>query len=93
MIKVIKVTWKIWNRLNRKKNQISYFSDFYFSSYEEKTQYGRQFWIAVEREPVENRVLNPSVSEASYKPKQRSYIRIKLWLEELDKRENLIQKR
>ena len=28
---------------------------------------------AVEREPVETRVLNPTSSEASYKPKQRSY--------------------
>ena len=27
----------------------------------------------VEREPVETRVLNPTASEASYKPKQRSY--------------------
>ena len=28
---------------------------------------------AGEREPVETRVFNPNVSEASYKPKQRSY--------------------
>ena len=28
---------------------------------------------AAEREPVETRVLNPTASEASYKPKQRSY--------------------
>ena len=28
---------------------------------------------AVEREPVETWVLNPTASEASYKPKQRSY--------------------
>ena len=28
---------------------------------------------AVEREPVETRVLNPTATEASYKPKQRSY--------------------
>ena len=28
---------------------------------------------AVEREPVETRVLNPTASEAGYKPKQRSY--------------------
>ena len=28
---------------------------------------------AVEREPVETRVLNPTASESSYKPKQRSY--------------------
>ena len=28
---------------------------------------------AVEREPVETRVLNPTASEASYKPIQRSY--------------------
>ena len=34
--KVVKCTWKIGNRLNRKKNQISDFSDFYFSSYHRK---------------------------------------------------------
>ena len=28
---------------------------------------------AVEREPVETRVLNPNASDASYKPKLRSY--------------------
>ena len=28
---------------------------------------------AVEHEPVPTRVLNPNASEASYKPKQRSY--------------------
>ena len=33
---------------------------------------------AVEREPVETRVLNPNASEASYKPKQRSYRKTKL---------------
>ena len=33
---------------------------------------------AVEREPVETRVLNPNASEASYKPKQRSYKKTKL---------------
>ena len=32
----------------------------------------------VEREPVETRVLNPNASEASYKPKQRSYRKPKL---------------
>ena len=35
-----------------------------FSSYTEK-KCGRQFWNAVEREPVETRVLNPTASEAS----------------------------
>ena len=33
---------------------------------------------AVEHEPVPTRVLNPNASEASYKPKQRSYRRTKL---------------
>jgi len=33
---------------------------------------------AVELEPVETKVLNPNVSEASYKPKQRSYKKTKL---------------
>ena len=32
----------------------------------------------VEHEPVPTRVLNPNVSEASYKPKQRSYRKTKL---------------
>ena len=31
--KVVKFTWKIRNRLNRKKNQMSDYSDFYFLSY------------------------------------------------------------
>ena len=48
-----------------KKNQISDFSDFYFSSYEEK-QCDRQFWNAVEREPVETRVsMKNQVSDFS----------------------------
>ena len=34
--KVVKFTWKIWNRLNRKKNHISDCSDFYFSSQKNK---------------------------------------------------------
>ena len=33
---------------------------------------------AVEREPVETRVINPNASEASYKPKQRSYRKTEL---------------
>ena len=60
------------NVLNRKINQISDFSNFYFSSYAEK-QCGRQFWNAVEREPVETRVLNTTASKARYKPKQCNY--------------------
>ena len=43
-----------------------------------KKQCGRQFWNAVEREPVETKVLNPTASEASYKPKQCSYRKTKL---------------
>ena len=35
---------------------------------------------AVEREPVETRVLNPNATEASYKPEQRSYRKTKLKL-------------
>ena len=42
------------------------------------------FLNAVEREPVETRVLNLTASEASYKPKQRSYrttnLKKKFWL-------------
>ena len=33
---------------------------------------------AVEREPIETRVLNPTASEANYKPKQRSYRKMNL---------------
>ena len=35
-------------------------------------------WNAVEREPVETRVLNLNASEASYKPEQRNYRKTKL---------------
>ena len=69
---------KDWNVLNRMKNYISNFSDFYFSSYDEKTLCGRQFWNTVEREPVETTVLNTTASEASYKPEHRSYRKTKL---------------
>jgi len=68
----------MWNRLNRKKNQIYNFSDFYFSSYGEKNNEADNSLNAVEREPVETRVLNPNASEASYKTKQRSYKKTKL---------------
>ena len=43
--KVVKFTWKIWNQLNRKKNQISDFSDYYFSSYAEKTVKQAILWM------------------------------------------------
>ena len=46
---------------------------FLFSSYAEKNNEAGNFLNAVEREPVGTRVLNPTASEASYKPKQRSY--------------------
>ena len=42
-----------------------------------KKQCSRQFWNAVERKPVKTRVLNPTASEASYIPKQRSYRKTK----------------
>ena len=45
----------------------------YFSSHEEKNNEARYSLNAVEREPVSSRVLNLNASEASYKPKQRSY--------------------
>ena len=45
----------------------------YFSNYEEKKNEADYFLNAFERKPVETRVLNPTASEASYKPKQRSY--------------------
>ena len=38
-----------------------------------KNKEAGNFLNAVEREPVETRVLNPTASEASYKPKQCSY--------------------
>ena len=48
------------------------------SSYGKK-QCSRQFWNAAEREHV-RLDLNPNASEASYKPKQRSYRKTKLIL-------------
>ena len=38
-----------------------------------KNNVAGNFWNALEREPVETRVLNHTASEASFKPKQRSY--------------------
>ena len=43
------------------------------SSYKEKNNEAGNSLNAVEHEPVSTRVLNPNASEASYKPKQRSY--------------------
>ena len=46
----------------------------YFSSYKEKTMKQAISWMPLSAsEPVETRVLNSTASEASYKPKQRSY--------------------
>ena len=56
------------------------FPNFFFSSYEERNNEAGNFLNAVEREPVETRVLNPTTSEASYKPKQRSYRKTKQFL-------------
>ena len=38
---------------------------FFLKIFYAEKQCGRQFWNAVEREPVETRVLNPTASEAS----------------------------
>ena len=50
---------------------------------------------AVEREPVETRVLNPTASEACYKPKQRSYrttnLKKKFWRRNVRRR--IVQRR
>ena len=61
-----------------RKNQISDFSDFYFSSYAEKNSKTGNSLNAVEREPIPTRVLNLNASETSYKPKQRSNRKTKL---------------
>ena len=45
---------------------------------------------AVERKPVPIRVLNPNASEASYKPKQRSYRKTKLKKTEIVRRRVLV---
>ena len=74
---MVKFTWKIWNRLNRKKNQISGFPIFTFRVMQKYTVAGNSLNV-VEREPVPTRVLNPNASEAIYKPKQRSYRKTKL---------------
>ena len=44
---MVRFTWKFWNRLNRKKNQISDFSVFYSSSYEEKTMKQAIPWMSL----------------------------------------------
>ena len=48
------------------------------SSYEEKNNEASNSLNTVEREPVLTGILNPNASEASYKPKQRSYRKTKL---------------
>ena len=55
------LTDKMPNRQNVDNYYYYFFSIFFFLKffYAEK-QCGRQFWNAVEREPVETRVLNPS---------------------------------
>ena len=50
---------------------------FIFRVMNKKNEVGNSL-NAVEREPVLTRVLNPNASEASYKPKQRSYRKTKL---------------
>ena len=54
------------NAEQTKGRQFFFFFIFFFLKlfYAEK-QCDRQFWNAVEREPVETRVLNPTASEAS----------------------------
>ena len=51
---------------------------FLFFDLWRKNNEAGNFLNAVEREPVQTRVLNPTVSEASYKRKQRSYRKTKL---------------
>ena len=46
---------------------------FLFFELWRKNNKAGDFLNAVEREPVETRVLKPTASEVSYKPKQRSY--------------------
>ena len=59
-------TDKMPNRQNVDKFYFTFFSLFFFLKffYAEK-QCGRQFWNAIEREPVETRDRNPTASEAS----------------------------
>ena len=57
-------TDKMPNRQN--VDNFFFFSTFFFLKFfYAENQCGRQFWNAVEREPVETRVLNPTASEAS----------------------------
>ena len=51
---------------------------FLFFELWRKNNEAGNFLNAVEREPVETRVLNPTASGASYKPKQRSYRKMNL---------------
>ena len=52
------------DKMPNRQNVDKFFFFFLKFFYAEK-QCGRQFWNAVEREPVETRVLNPTASEAS----------------------------
>ena len=52
------------DKMPNRQNVDNFFFFFLKFFYAEK-QCGRQFWNAVERKPVETRVLNPTASEAS----------------------------
>ena len=56
-----------WRRTFRRRFIIFFIFDLW-----RKNNEAGNFLNAVEREPVETRVLNPTATEASYKPKQRS---------------------
>ena len=51
------------DKMPNRQNVDTFF--FFFSIFFAEKQCGRQFWNAVERKPVETRVLNPTASEAS----------------------------
>ena len=53
-------TDKMPNRQN--VDNFFFFNFFFLQFFYAKKQCGRQFWNAVEREPVETRVLNPTAS-------------------------------
>ena len=71
--------WTAWRRAVSALDISAPFPHFFlFFDLWRKNNEAGNFLNAVEREPVETRVLNPTASEASYKPKQRSYRKTKL---------------
>ena len=57
----------------KEKPNLRFFRFLFFELWRKNNVAGNSGMHAVEHEPVETKVLNPTASEASYKLKQRSY--------------------